>query len=413
MKRSTLCIALLLVSSFGHAAGFVYQGTLNDGGKPAEGVYDLRLTMLDASGLKAIVAPVVMYNVKVSKGLFSAEVDFGIDLTQHSGLKLNAEVQQGGSGFVRLGDPTPFDAKSTLGGACWDTTGNTGVSTATLGTNAPADDLFLRMRAQGDDILYLRGTSGGIEQNNSVASGNGAAAWNNSTALAPMSFTAGNGQTALAATNSFVYADGSAGTFGSSVPDQFLVRADGGTFINTTTTLGSNTDLTIGARPVSGDADSDLVWRTRANKSGRLYLAESNGSFTLGAFNLTGPTFLSTSTNATLSAGGVWTNASSRAFKEGFAPVDVLGMLDKVVAMPISTWTYKNSPEGTHVGPMAEDFKAAFGFGSSDKQIATVDADGVALAAIQGLNQKLEAENAALKSRLDALEVRMDQQLKD
>ena len=36
--------------------------------------------------------------------------------------------------------------------------------------------------------------------------------------------------------------------------------------------------------------------------------------------------------------------------------------------------------------------------------IATVDADGVALAAIQGLNAKLERENAALKERLEKLE---------
>ncbi len=60
---------------------------------------------------------------------------------------------------------------------------------------------------------------------------------------------------------------------------------------------------------------------------------------------------------------------------------------------------------------MAQDFKAAFGLGETDKGICTVDADGVALAAIQGLNQKLteelkrrDAENAELNQRLTALE---------
>lgn len=43
-----------------------------------------------------------------------------------------------------------------------------------------------------------------------------------------------------------------------------------------------------------------------------------------------------------------------------------------------------------HIGPMAQDFNAAFQLGESDRAITTVDADGVALAAIQGLNQKLE-----------------------
>ena len=49
---------------------------------------------------------------------------------------------------------------------------------------------------------------------------------------------------------------------------------------------------------------------------------------------------------------------------------------------------------------MAQDFHATFGLGSTDTGIATVDADGVALAAIQGLNSKVEAENAALRERV-------------
>jgi flagellar biosynthesis/type III secretory pathway protein FliH len=43
------------------------------------------------------------------------------------------------------------------------------------------------------------------------------------------------------------------------------------------------------------------------------------------------------------------------------------------------------------MGPTAQDFQAAFGLGSDEQCIGTVDADGVALAAIQGLNEKVEA----------------------
>ena len=39
---------------------------------------------------------------------------------------------------------------------------------------------------------------------------------------------------------------------------------------------------------------------------------------------------------------------------------------------------------------MAQDFKAAFYPGTDDKTITTLEADGVALAAIPGLNQKLK-----------------------
>jgi hypothetical protein len=98
---------------------------------------------------------------------------------------------------------------------------------------------------------------------------------------------------------------------------------------------------------------------------------------------------------------------SDRNAKENFAPVTSREVLEKVAAMPISRWNFKHDGTTRHIGPMAQDFHAAFGVGADDKHIATVDADGVALAAIQGLNQKLEeqrAENAELKQRLEALE---------
>jgi len=102
---------------------------------------------------------------------------------------------------------------------------------------------------------------------------------------------------------------------------------------------------------------------------------------------------------------------SDRNAKENFAAVDPREVLARVSALPISKWNLKVDPCAQHIGPMAQDFYAAFGTGSDDKHIATVDADGVALAAIQGLNQKLieelnrrDAENAELKKRLDLLE---------
>lgn len=56
---------------------------------------------------------------------------------------------------------------------------------------------------------------------------------------------------------------------------------------------------------------------------------------------------------------------------------------------------------------MAQDFHAAFGLGIDDRHIATVDGDGVALAAIQGLNQKLEAKS----HKLEAENVELKEQL--
>jgi len=87
-------------------------------------------------------------------------------------------------------------------------------------------------------------------------------------------------------------------------------------------------------------------------------------------------------------------------------------VLEKVVALPLSSWNYKADTTTRHVGPMAQDFYAAFNVGPDDKHIATVDADGVALAAIQGLNQKLNERDAKiedLEKKLDALQAMVNQ----
>ena len=109
--------------------------------------------------------------------------------------------------------------------------------------------------------------------------------------------------------------------------------------------------------------------------------------------------------------GSSWINSSDRNLKENFAPVNTKAVLEKVTALPLTRWNYKDDPGTAHLGPVAQDFKAGFGLGADDTSIATVDADGVALAAIQGLNQKLteelkrrDTENAGLKVRLERLE---------
>lgn len=109
-------------------------------------------------------------------------------------------------------------------------------------------------------------------------------------------------------------------------------------------------------------------------------------------------------------------NSSSREVKAGFAPVDSKAVLEKLVALPISTWHYRSEPaEAVHLGPVAEDFQALFGL-SDGQHISTVDASGVALAAIQGLHRTVEERNQALEQRNQALEQevqRLQQQLGD
>ncbi len=104
---------------------------------------------------------------------------------------------------------------------------------------------------------------------------------------------------------------------------------------------------------------------------------------------------------------GAWTQISDVNAKEAFAPVDTRAVLDRVAAMPITTWRYKGQDEAIrHIGPTAQDFHAAFGVGDAPGYgITTVDADGVALAAIQALAK----ENGTLKEQVSGFSVQMSE----
>jgi hypothetical protein len=102
---------------------------------------------------------------------------------------------------------------------------------------------------------------------------------------------------------------------------------------------------------------------------------------------------------------------SDRNLKKNIAPADTDAILKKVSELPIATWTYLDEPTAVrHLGPMAQDFHASFGLGDDDRTFHSVDAHGVALAAIQALErvvkqqelriEKLERENRALGKRL-------------
>jgi hypothetical protein len=133
---------------------------------------------------------------------------------------------------------------------------------------------------------------------------------------------------------------------------------------------------------------------------------------------------ISTSTGALLTTGGVWQNASDVNRKHEFEDVSGEAVLAKLRDLPLTTWSYRVEPDSVrHMGPTAQDFYAAFGLGTSDLSIGTVDADGVALVSAQALERRtteqaeeirrqaaridaLERTNADLIARLEALERR-------
>ena len=144
-----------------------------------------------------------------------------------------------------------------------------------------------------------------------------------------------------------------------------------------------------------------FVWSDDANIDLLSTVANSVTMRASGGYRL----FSSTAAGVSLAAGsGSWTSMSDRNAKENFESIDAQAVLEKVAALPLSSWNYKSQDSAIrHVGPMAQDFKTAFSLGETETGISTIDADGIALAAIQGLNQKVEEQRAELKAKAQEL----------
>lgn len=120
---------------------------------------------------------------------------------------------------------------------------------------------------------------------------------------------------------------------------------------------------------------------------------------------------ISTSTGAYLSNSGVWTNVSDVNKKHRFEEISNEEVLEKLRKLPITRWSYKTDAENVkHIGPMAQDFYAAFGLGNDNRSIGTVDIDGVTLVGVKALEERtrnlaaelenLKADNAALRQQM-------------
>ncbi len=136
-------------------------------------------------------------------------------------------------------------------------------------------------------------------------------------------------------------------------------------------------DVASGATPISVTGDNEFLARARG-----------------------GVTFYSSAnlkSGVSLAPGsGTWSSLSDRNAKTGIVAVSDDGILAKVAALPISEWSYSTERGVRHVGPMAQDFYAAFNVGEDDRHITSIDEDGVALAAVKAL----DARQMALKTEL-------------
>ncbi len=89
---------LMLLSGLAQAEPFVFQGQLNDGGAPADGVYDLEFLLYDAaSGGSQISTVQSVEDLSVSNGSFTTELDFGDEAFDGSQRWVEIRVRDGDS----------------------------------------------------------------------------------------------------------------------------------------------------------------------------------------------------------------------------------------------------------------------------------------------------------------------------
>jgi len=150
------------------------------------------------------------------------------------------------------------------------------------------------------------------------------------------------------------------------------------------------------------DLNENIIMGTNGTERLRI---TNTGSIAVNTTTTTNPLTIGTSgsdgNGAFLSAGGTWTNGSSRDLKTNFTTLDPNVILTKINELPITQWNYKiEDPSVMHIGPIAEDFYSLFGLAGTNKFISTIDPSGVALIGIQALSQRLTSVEGQLPQSL-------------
>ncbi len=194
--------------------------------------------------------------------------------------------------------------------------------------------------------------------------------------------------------DSFVWSDGES-YYSSDRNKQFKIQAGGGVVVDVSASSG----LGPAAFQINDTSANGVgLWVVNSTSSDAVAVFSSGGTGPLlKGFSPSGEVF-DVYSDGEVSAVS-FNSTSDRNAKENFRALDAKTVLSKVAALPVTEWNYKqDSAAKRHIGPMAQDFQAAFGLnGGDDKHISVMDEGGVALAAIQALNQKLDDKDREMQ----------------
>ncbi len=152
----------------------------------------------------------------------------------------------------------------------------------------------------------------------------------------------------------------------------------------------------------TGDETTPLIFGNFLTNRVGFHRNSTNYPFQVG-------TTTSNGNGAYLSAGGTWTNASSKSLKDRFEEINKNDLLSKIEQLDVKVWYYKETNE-RHIGPFAEDFYQAFGTGVLDeptylgKSLAASDVAGVSLAAVKELIIRNKQQSELIEQLLKRIE---------
>jgi hypothetical protein len=182
--------------------------------------------------------------------------------------------------------------------------------------------------------------------------------------------------------------------------------AQGAVALGYRTTANGDYSTAMGYRASAGGHDGTFTWGDASTTDSVRATANNQVSFRAsGGFRFR--------TNATLTTGcdlaagsGAFSCSSSKFLKENFLAVDGEEVLARMRGVPVTTWNYiDEGRQVRHLGPFAQDFRAAFGLGTNDTSIGMLDIDGVNFAAVKAL----ETRTSQLQAEVDALKADRDQ----
>ena len=165
------------------------------------------------------------------------------------------------------------------------------------------------------------------------------------------------------------------------------------------------------ATVVQLDADDNSAGRFLIKNDGDIDVFEMRENGNMLVRSETGTIRLEVEEDGDVLVGGAMVLTSDRNQKEEIIDIEQDELLQSLKDLPIYEWQYRGK-ERRHIGPMAQDFHAAFGLGDDDKTIATIDADGIALAAIQAQQELIEEQSLRIDQQtaiIESLLQRLDQ----